>query len=90
MRGIERFINWKFCALVETTFIVWGFVGYWIAMSGVEFMIGVKIAIALAPIAFFMVRHTIKSIKIRRRNRKRQREILLNSKIRRIIHESVA
>lgn len=89
-RALERFINWRFCALVESVVIVWSFVGYWIGVSGWQFMFEYKLAIALAPIVFFAVRGIIRHIIKRYRSRQRQKEIMLNVKVRRILDQYVA
>lgn len=89
-RALERFINWRFCTLVESVVIVWSFVGYWIGVSGWQFMFEYKLGIALAPIVFFAVRGIIRYTIKRYRSRQRQKEIMLNVKVRRILDQYVA
>lgn len=85
-RTFEKFINWKFCTLA----IVWSLVGYWIGVSGWQYMFEYKLGIALAPIVFFVIHGITRYVIKTRRNRQRQKEIMLNVKVRRILDQYVA
>lgn len=77
-------IRSKWCLLIETMAICWSFDMYWISVSGAMVLLP-KIILFVLPFIIFYG-YTVKNkIKSDKKNRDKQRAIIIHSRIRRIL-----